>query len=235
MRGPNSSIPAWVVVAMLLPIGPQVWASPPREVAAPITVRIYDYASTPPGVLSRAREVAARVLAGAGIATSWAQCRTRESERRLNPSCSNRADASVLQLRIHTRLQAQRMGVRAWQFGYALPLDEGFGVIAGVFLGRARDLAHSHGLDLSIVLGHVMAHEIGHLLLGSGHHGGQGIMRPRWNDHDLRLAQTGLLGFTSSQAMRMLAQAEARTVESRDGQRLLTGAERSTLVVSSAF
>jgi hypothetical protein len=236
MHASHASTQCFAALAVTLTtLAPRAWASPPAVASDTITVRIYDYASAEPELLSRASEVAAAILADAGVPTRWEQCRIREDELRLSPSCSKRAGAAVLQLRIQTELQAKRIALRAWQFGYAVPTERGFGVIAGVFVRKARDLARSQGLDLPIVLGHVMAHELGHLLLGSGRHGEKGIMRPRWNDRDLRRAQTGLLGFTSAQAMRMRALAAARTLESREAQGLYAGADRRTLVGSAEF
>jgi hypothetical protein len=69
------------------------------------------------------------------------------------------------------------------------------------------------GLDAEVVLAHTMAHEIGHLLLGSNSHASQGIMRPTWDERDIHLAKTGVLGFTDAQAERMQAQVTARLQE----------------------
>jgi hypothetical protein len=79
-----------------------------------------------------------------------------------------------------------------------------------LYLDRILDFAQLMGLDAEIVLGHTMAHEIGHLLLGSKNHASQGIMRPTWGARDIHLAKTGVLGFTDAQAERMQAQVAAR-------------------------
>jgi hypothetical protein len=69
------------------------------------------------------------------------------------------------------------------------------------------------------MLGHVMTHELGHLLLGSNRHSDAGVMRPRWSDRDLFRAQMGALQFTSAQADRMRLQVNARTL--RDVNRIV--------------
>jgi hypothetical protein len=48
-------------------------------------------------------------------------------------------------------------------------------------------------------LGHVMAHEMGHLLLPQYSHSARGLMRAQWSREDLELAQYGRLGFTPEQ------------------------------------
>jgi hypothetical protein len=45
----------------------------------------------------------------------------------------------------------------------------------------------------------VMAHELGHLLLGINAHSSTGIMRPVWNDDDIVAASKGNLYFTQAQ------------------------------------
>lgn len=176
----------------------------------PLTIRLYDYTGITPGTLERAREEAGRVLARAGVRVRWEQCRTSEGETHQDASCTQRAGAHVIQLRIHPKEMAKKLTKRGIEFGYSIPLETGHGVIAGVYLDRTATMARELGLDLHVVLGHTMAHEIGHLLLGSNSHAKRGIMRPTWGDREVRLATTGILGFTSAQAERMQAQAAAR-------------------------
>jgi hypothetical protein len=105
---------------------------------------------------------------------------------------------------------AKKATKKSAEFGYSLPLRQGFGVIAGVYLDRTKDMAKALGLDAHVVLGHTIAHEIGHLLLGKNSHARLGIMVPRFGDRELRLAKTGRLGFTEIQAARMQDNAAAR-------------------------
>jgi hypothetical protein len=52
-------------------------------------------------------------------------------------------------------------------------------------------------------LGHVIAHEIGHLLLGANSHSPVGIMRPQWRLADEVWMAKGALVFDTDQAKRM--------------------------------
>ena len=175
-----------------------------------LTIRVYDYTNISPKLFERARKQAAQILENAGVTHRWEQCRTSENETNQDSSCTQRAGAHVIQLRIHPRDMAKKITKRSIEFGYSLPLTDGFGIIAGVYLERTAHMARPLGLDLHVVLGHTMAHEIGHLLLGSNSHAGRGIMRPTWRDRELRLASSGVLGFTDEQAKAMQAQVEAR-------------------------
>jgi hypothetical protein len=62
-----------------------------------------------------------------------------------------------------------------------------------------KQLDRDWHVGLARVLGHVMAHELGHLLLGSNAHSRQGIMCPNWHAGELRLASMGGLLFSEEQ------------------------------------
>jgi hypothetical protein len=79
--------------------------------------------------------------------------------------------------------------------------------VAYAFFDRVAEFARRRKLLAATVLGHVIAHEVGHLLLREGHTE-RGLMRAEWFQQDLELAQTGLLGFTSEQGARIRAQAQ---------------------------
>jgi hypothetical protein len=50
------------------------------------------------------------------------------------------------------------------------------------------------------ILGHVIVHEIGHLLLGSDSHSRSGVMQPDWDVEDLGAMARNFIYFTSGQA-----------------------------------
>jgi len=185
-----------------------------------ITVRVYDYASIDESLLVQARAVAERLLSDVGVDSNWEQCRTSEAGQNLDTSCQHRADETVLQLRIQPNRAAKKLKLTGCAMGYAVPPPDQYGVIAGVFLERMRRVARSEGRDLHVLLGHVMAHELGHLLMGSSEHDSRGIMRRRWNSRDLLRAARGNFGFNSVQGALMRRQADDR-VASANG-RLLT-------------
>jgi hypothetical protein len=88
-------------------------------------------------------------------------------------------------------------------FGVAFLSAQGTGCYSNVFYGRARELHNSWNFPLADVVGNLMAHELGHLLLGSNSHAPAGIMRARWQGDDLRRAARSNLWFTSEQAENM--------------------------------
>jgi hypothetical protein len=88
-------------------------------------------------------------------------------------------------------------------FGVAFLSADGQGCYSDVFYDRVAELHANWNESLADTLGNVMAHELGHLLLGSNSHNGLGIMRARWQSEELRGLARGGLWFTNEQANRM--------------------------------
>jgi len=64
-------------------------------------------------------------------------------------------------------------------------------------------LQTSDDVDLAGILGSVMAHEIGHMLLGSHAHAISGIMRGHWERDDLLSIRAAEMQFTKEQSQRI--------------------------------
>jgi hypothetical protein len=73
------------------------------------------------------------------------------------------------------------------------------GIYASVFYQCVDEFANEGIATHSQILGHAMAHELGHLLLDLRGHTNFGIMRGRWNVQDLRSASMGSLLFSSEE------------------------------------
>jgi hypothetical protein len=62
-----------------------------------------------------------------------------------------------------------------------------------------------------VILGHGMAHELGHLLLGTNSHSSSGLMRAHWTGEDLAMASKGNLRFSQEQSLRITNRLARRT------------------------
>ena len=69
-----------------------------------------------------------------------------------------------------------------------------------VFYDRAKEQAEAMRQFLPQILGHAIAHEMGHVLLRTSGHSSTGIMRAQWTADDLRRAARGQLLFTLEQS-----------------------------------
>ena len=150
-----------------------------------IHVLVMDQAEVPPVTRQRAQDVATRVFHLAGLALVWVDAEA--------------CQARCLTVRIVTQpVTAQSRDPH--MLGVALRMPEARGMNLWVFYPRIRAYSAELGLDRSELLGYVMAHELGHLLLPHGAHSAAGLMRPALDRAQVRAAIAGLLTFTPDQA-----------------------------------
>jgi hypothetical protein len=188
-------------------------ASEPTASKLKITVLIYNYAETPHRMLSRATEAATTVFQRVGVETAWLDCTASTAKGTNDTSCTKQSGPTHLVVRILPRSMAKRVGQHHSAFGFALPASEGrFGYIANVFSHRVSDLARSRGdEERPIILGHMLAHEMGHLLLGLGSHSDTGIMHVPWNGKQLDRVRFNNLLFTPKEAEQIRRQIAERS------------------------
>ena len=157
-------------------------ANSPADPRIEITVLIYNYAGARRRTVSRATRAAATVFRRIGVRTVWLECQAPTSNAARNSPCDEQLRATHLALRILSRTMAERARLPRRCFGYAMPArQDRFGHIANVFYHRVDELAESRGdEERPIILGHMMAHELGHLLLGVDSHSDTGIMHVPW-------------------------------------------------------
>src|SRR3954466_11723307 len=59
------------------------------------------------------------------------------------------------------------------------------GTLATIYLEPVESLARTAGVSTNTVMARVIAHELGHLLLGTNAHSAIGLMRPAWTADEL--------------------------------------------------
>jgi len=178
----------------------------PRQ---PVRVRIRDYARLSPPRLVQAELTASYVVRQAGVLLDWAECRIHEGDPPKDPACGLAVTSMDLQLQIIDAAMAKRTGKTGQCLGYAV-VTGSFDSIASVFAHRALELEKKNFADEAAILGAIMAHEIGHLLLGRSRHSSSGIMRARWGDEELKLIATGRMWFTDDEASRLVSMVAKR-------------------------
>jgi hypothetical protein len=163
-----------------------VGASAAQDEGRTLILHVDNYARIPSADLARAEYEATRVYDAAGVRTIWVHGDDEASGR----------DAGGLHLRVlllcneMTNRKVANDNIELGVLGRAArPTRRAY-----VFTPRVVDVALRNGMPIEITLGRVMAHEIGHLLLGAGSHASAGIMREHLN-----LANKSLLTFTAPQ------------------------------------
>ena len=168
-------------------------------------VRVTNYTEATPATVSKAEREAGRLLGEAGLNVVWIDCQLKETAANPTDPCQQELQPADIVLRVLP--DHARNGVQDGAFGIAvLP------VLASVYFEHAVSLARSDGAEFEapIILGCVMAHEIGHLLLGSNSHSDTGIMQGQWERKQVRQIMKGDLHFTSQQSKLIRAEGQTR-------------------------
>ena len=168
-----------------------------------IRVRVVQHTQVSPAVLAGAESEAARILSKAGLWTVWVDRSEGHSTTFPQDPCQE-LEATDIWLRVLSEPTENRL--QDTVFGFAV-----VPVLASVYYDAVRR-AKSDGaeFDISIILGCAIAHEIGHLLLGTNSHSGLGVMQRRWEHKQFRQAMTGILLFSPEQAKLIQAEAQRR-------------------------
>ena len=183
--------------SFLLTTAPQVTASVPSYA---VTVALFNEARVPPNVLAGAQATAFYLFSKSGIDIHWILCGREDESPEQRSACSQPEFPAHLE--VHIVSGCPRLPTTVFGISYLSP--EGIGSQADVFYTRIAAFRESPA-ELPVLLGYAIAHELGHLLLGSNSHSPTGLMRADWRTKDLTgIAQGGLV-FSDEQAQRMKA------------------------------
>ena len=155
----------------------------------PLTVAIHDSAALPPPVLERAKAVATAIYGRIGVSVTW----LAGPQAAALPTAAAACPDSLTPL-IHLRLLGRSANPRrpAGDLGFAAS----GGTVASVLVEPVSYVAKRKSLAVGDLLGVIIAHEIGHLLLPPDSHS-TGIMAP---NIDLFLIDHGGPSFDRRQA-----------------------------------
>lgn len=166
-----------------------------------VAVRTYNYAALAPPQLSESRAEAARIFHQAGISLEWLDCRVPGGADGA-PCTEPLLVGRDLMLRLVDRPPSP--GGRIVALGESmLDREQRGGVLMTVDVFPVRAISERASAALAILLGRAIAHEIGHLLLGSPEHPRLGLMRAVWSHDELRGARPAHWGFSSREGSQM--------------------------------
>jgi hypothetical protein len=162
-------------------------------VAAKITIRLVDSAAVPDATITAAERIAEHILAQAGGELTWLRCPGL-------PACQ--ADPGPGEFRLLI-LNLRPKHAHAGCMGFAVIPRQSRERYAALFYPMVQKAAINLDADPAHLLGAGIAHEIGHLLLGSQVHSRTGVMSPHFQKEHVRQAARGELRFTSQQIERL--------------------------------
>jgi hypothetical protein len=199
-----------VLLAMCAPSAAETAAGAPS--ARPTVVaRTFNYAGVPAGDLQKAQAQAAAILLDAGIEVSWLNCWVVHHEPAdASPRCRQPLGATDLMLRLTSAKPADAAQYVSLGFSLVNAADGRAPYLATVYSDLVATLARGAGIDSRELLGRAVAHEIGHLLLGTNQHAATGLMRAAWSRVELRHDHTADWQFLSGEAETMRMAIAAR-------------------------
>lgn len=170
-----------------------------------IRIAVLNFTEATPQTIAAAEREAGRILGDAGLNVVWVNCPPGDTAVDPTDPCQQRPGPSHIFVRV---LGQTRQGFQDSIYGFAvLP------ALASAYYGSAVQLARDYRaemIDLPTILGCVMAHEIGHLLLGSNSHSATGIMQAHWGRKQVRDLMMGTFLFTPQQSKVIRAEGQAR-------------------------
>jgi hypothetical protein len=128
-----------------------------------IIVQTYNYAGAAEDLLARAQLEAAKIFLEVGVRISWLPC--TPTPQGLVPAMPS-TGLQVIALMICPETMLPRSGLPPGIFGFALLQPDQPARYARLHYHRVTELADGRTVRLGVLLGAMMAHEIGHLLLG---------------------------------------------------------------------
>jgi len=160
--------------------------------AATLTIEVRDYAfvaSVPmTAAVARAQTIFDRAAVPIRITV---ERRTARSEDRARDG----VPIAAVTVLIYPRVRDEQVAGDGHVLG-SVPGAASGGRIAYVFASRVEDQATHYGIDYGLLLGTVLAHEMGHVLLRGRPHAQVGLMRAVCDAQQIRNAILGTLEFT---------------------------------------
>jgi hypothetical protein len=161
--------------------------------ATKLSVRMYNSTASPRGTLLRARAQVSREMAHAGLDMEWLDCTMPVLHRPPHSSCEDQRDSISVEIRISPKSVPGSVQSDFSAFGFTIDRR------VVVFYDKVSALAAWFGVPEPEVLALVLAHELGHALLGPGHVRGDALMMARPTPGHVRMFSAGQLRFTRKQ------------------------------------
>jgi hypothetical protein len=180
------------------------------ETSLTVTIHVHDYAQVDHKTLMEAEKVATEIFRKIGVETRWVDPALPSDKKQEGLANQRSINLSDIQLDVLPPSMAERLGLPNNVMGLA-PGTERDRQLVYLFYDRVKAIAERQmkaRVDAGIstyairvqILGHAIAHEIGHILLNLNSHSDIGVMRANWDLKQLQDACYGYLVFTPPQA-----------------------------------
>jgi hypothetical protein len=186
---PVATVCAGVVLSLIVTIG--MGAGAENSIGASVDVYLENVGEVPFDILNRAEETTAEIFDEIGISMHW----PKQPYKPVKEGCK------VVGVQFD---RSFALGSRPDTMGYALPYSNSRSqvhiMIDRVLRCRAVCTDPRTRLQEAALLGHIIAHEIGHVLQGVVRHSEDGLMKESWTSQETLNMHTRRLSFTKSDA-----------------------------------
>ena len=169
-----------------------------RSSAVNLTVSVFNDAGVEPSVWSQAQSRATEITRHSGISLTWLDCGF-PAGRMPDSNCGAISYPAHLSVRIVAKVSPVKGDI----FGQTFQDAAGEGNYVLVYYAGIKEFRAATTVPTGELLGCVIAHELGHLLLGTASHSPAGLMSGVWQDAELQQAVRHNLFFTSGEGDRM--------------------------------
>lgn len=187
-----------------------VWSATSLFAGQEMNVSVCNLDEVAESLVSNARRETEAVFRSAGIQIVWRECAGFRSP-------AEEARDPWYRIRLWNRKSPRTNDPAALDLmGRAfLTESSGAGSMADAYLQAVQDFAERHEPDDGALLGFVIAHELGHLLLGPGH-ARDGVMQSPWGRKEVEAARRRSLLFNKEEAARIRLELQTRTASADD-------------------
>lgn len=171
-----------------------------------LTIRLYATGDTPAPDLAAAQQTAGAILNQALVEVDWTDCRPHP--KKPHPlTCDRPVQETEVVIRLVTAANGRSADDLAGDVLGDAIVDpaSGNGALGTVYLDRVKRAAAASNTSESELLGRVIAHEVGHLLLGTTAHAQSGVMRATWTRAVLTRRRAGDWTFSADQSVTLRA------------------------------
>ena len=163
-----------------------------------LTISVFNDAGVEQSVWLQAQGRATEIMRRSGISLSWLDCGSGVS-RMPDPNCSAISYPTHFSVRVVPKISP----VKGHIFGQTFQDAAGEGNYALVYYAGIKAFRAATTVSTGELLGCVIAHELGHLLLGTASHSPAGLMSGVWQDTELKQALRHNLLFSDDEGERM--------------------------------
>jgi len=163
-----------------------------------LTVSVFNDAGVEQSVWLQAQGRATEIMRHSGISLTWLDCGP-SAIRMPDSNCSAISYPAHLSVRVVPKASPVKRDI----FGQTFQDAAGEGNYVLVYYAGIKAFRAATTVSTGELLGCVIAHELGHLLLGTASHSPAGLMSGVWQDAELQQAVHHNLFFTSGEGDRM--------------------------------